>query len=152
MKTTDTTISTMNQNPPKALGMPFGIKIGLIIFAFIMVAVGSAQFWYKRGITFNPTTEIAPAPAEKILIHKGEVMTAKCKDFNNIGLYAESDMTASDYSTTLRAVATIPSSILVVPTQELTYKSTKSKMKVYKCQVMKGTLMGKVVVISKNPM
>jgi hypothetical protein len=158
MKTTGTTISTMNQNPPKATGMPLASKIALILLLLTVTVGFGYNYVFVKIPAQNPTTKIAPAPVEKMLFHKGEVITAKCKDFNNISLYLESDLTKNEYGTVLRAVATIPSSVLVIPSQELTFKSIspylkiRTNFKVYKCQVSNGVLMGKVVITSKTPM
>lgn len=143
------TINTMNQNPAKAVGMPFGVKILLIIFGLgFGLFLTYSVFIYKP----EPTPIVVQAPAEKSIFHKGEVIVAKSKDFKDIRLYLVSDVTMNDYSTILRAVASIPSTVLVVPSQEVTFNSAKAKLMVYKCQIASGVLMGKVVSISKKPM
>lgn len=143
-------VSTMNQTPSKASGMPLASKIIFILFALGIMGYFTYAYVLVKVPAQPPATAIAPI--EKPMFYKGEVIVVKSKDFKDIGLFLESDMTKDEYQTTLWAVATIPSTALVIHQQELTYKASKSKMKVYKCQVSKGVLMGKVVTISKTPM
>jgi hypothetical protein len=150
MKTENPTISTMNPEPIKASGTPLVAKIFIILF---ILGIGGYYLYTKVIVKIpaqGPVTQTYTPPAQKVLFHKGEVIEAKCKDFKNIGLYLESDITQDDFNTTLMAVATIPSTSLVIPNQELTYKAKSGKLLVYKCQIVKdpqdghGILMGKL--------
>lgn len=158
MKATEPkTISSMNPNPPKASGMPRGLKIFMIFLCILCLGAFVIHTFILVKVPPQPPV-VQIQPTQKVAFHKGDVITAKCKDFKDIGLYLESDMSVDDFNTTLSAVATIPSTALVIPNQELTFKSISpnlkihTKLKVYKCQVSKNVLMGKIVTISKTPM
>jgi len=129
-----------DQTPLKPAGIPLGIKIFMII---AVLALGGYYAYTKLYVKLPEPAPIA-APTPNIFSHKGEIVVAKCKDFCDISLYLESDITMDDYKTTLLAVSTIRSASLEIPNQELTYKSPNGKIMVYKCQRVKGILMGKL--------
>jgi len=142
MKNENESISSMNPEPTKLAGMPLMAKIFMIV---AVLAIGGYFAYTKLYVKPPPPrTVTAVAPADKILFHTGEVVVAKCNDLADIGLYLESDITMNEYNATLDAVARIPSTSLVIPNQELTYNIKGSKLLVYKCQVSKGVLMGKL--------
>ncbi len=133
-------LNDISQGETKSSGMPLDFKIFIGILIFMMLGYFGYEYGYKKYI-------VKPAPAkvvEKVFGHTGGVIVVKCKDFKDISLYLESDITLDQYKTTLDAVASIPSATLVIPNQELTFNTSNGRVMVYKCQVEKGVLIGKL--------
>jgi len=143
--TTDVkTISAMNPNPSKPAGMPLASKI----FIALMILAGALYFTYSKihiPTNFTSVYKVAETPQTRILFNEKEVVVAKCRDMKNIGLYLESNITQDEYNGILMAVSTVPSTILTVKNQELTFKIKGVKLKVYDCQIDKGVLLGKII-------
>lgn len=155
VKEINPTVSSLEMKPNKPTGMPKGVKITMILFFII---VGGIFLFLQLGVKWHPITNFftkpavvqkAPDPKSRILFHPKEVIIAKCKDFTDISLYLESNISQNDYNTTLEAMVTLPSKVLVVVGQEITYKSPDGNLKVYQCQVVKDGKTGKSILMGK---